>query len=230
MGSTPTMPPPGASPSLWERFAAAWRSFRALPLWVQVIVWILLWPAVGALALVANPQGPGRARIVGAAALVTVLLPAWALALTGGRSDPPPPETEVAEPAPEPQPEPDPEPEPEPEPDPIIEGPSGDLEVHFVDVRQGDATLLLHDEVAVLVDAGDWQRSEVVPYLQAHGVERLGLVVVTHPHADHMGQFAQVLGAFEVDEVWWSGSSGLSRRSMRPTRLTRNHAPGMRPA
>lgn len=83
---------------------------------------------------------------------------------------------------------------------------SGDLEVHYLDVGQADATLLLHAEVAILIDAGHWQRSDVVPALRDAGVDTLDLVVVTHPHADHIGQFAQVMEAFDVAEVWWSGS------------------------
>lgn len=99
---------------------------------------------------------------------------------------------------------------PEPQPAPPAHTAEGDLEVHFIDAGQADATLLLHDEVAILVDAGHWQRSDVVPYLRAQGVDRLDLVVVTHPHADHIGQFDQVMGAFAVDEVWWSGATATS--------------------
>jgi competence protein ComEC len=128
----------------------------------------------------------------------------------GAPGDAPPPEpVTVTPPADEPSSEPttDPEePESPPEAASLADQPDGQLEVHFIDVGQGDATLLHHDEVAVLIDTGDWQRSEVVPYLQAQGVDRLDLVVVTHPHADHIGQFDQVLAAVEVDEVWWSGS------------------------
>jgi competence protein ComEC len=35
--------------------------------------------------------------------------------------------------------------------------------------------------------------------------------VVTHPHADHIGQFDRVLDAFDVEEVWWSGSETTSQ-------------------
>ncbi len=80
------------------------------------------------------------------------------------------------------------------------------LEVHFLDVGLGDATLLRHDEVAMLIDTGNWQRSDLLPLLEDHGVEGLDLIVVTHPHADHLGQFDQVVDQLEVAEVWWSGS------------------------
>jgi competence protein ComEC len=43
--------------------------------------------------------------------------------------------------------------------------------------------------------------------LRRLGISTLDLVVVTHPHADHIGQFDQVMSAVEVDEVWWSGAT-----------------------
>jgi competence protein ComEC len=85
--------------------------------------------------------------------------------------------------------------------------PAGDLVVHYLDVGQGDATLLQHADATVLIDTGRHQGSEVVPALRAAGVETIDLVIVTHPHADHIGQFDQVLDSFTVTEVWWSGST-----------------------
>jgi competence protein ComEC len=84
------------------------------------------------------------------------------------------------------------------------------LEVHFLDVGQGDATLLLHPAVTVLIDTGRFDRADVVPLLRDRGVTRIDLLVVTHPHADHIGQFDLVMAAFDVTEVWWSGSSSTS--------------------
>lgn len=85
--------------------------------------------------------------------------------------------------------------------------PSGDLEIHFIDVGQGDATLLVAPDATVLVDAGRHDRSDVVAYLRSQAVSAIDVVVVTHPHADHLGQFDEVVDAFDVDEVWWSGAT-----------------------
>ena len=85
--------------------------------------------------------------------------------------------------------------------------PDGDLEVHFIDVGQGDATLLVAPDATVLVDAGRHDRSDVMPYLVGAGVDTLDLVAITHPHADHLGQFEQVIRGLDVAEVWWSGST-----------------------
>lgn len=89
--------------------------------------------------------------------------------------------------------------------------PEGELAVHFLDVGQGDAALLLHEDARILIDTGDHRGSEVVTALRRLGVDRLDLVIVSHPHADHLGQFDRVLAAVAVDEVWWSGSVTTTR-------------------
>ena len=80
-----------------------------------------------------------------------------------------------------------------------------ELEIHFIDVGQGDATLIVGPEFTILVDAGRHDRNDVVPYLRSVGVEKIDLLVGTHPHSDHIGQFPQVLAAFPVVDVWLSG-------------------------
>jgi competence protein ComEC len=89
---------------------------------------------------------------------------------------------------------------------PGVPAASGMLVVTVLDVGQGDAMLLQHEDVTVLIDTGRFDRTDVVPALRARGVSRLDLVIVTHPHADHIGQFDRVLAEFPVTEVWWSGA------------------------
>ena len=52
----------------------------------------------------------------------------------------------------------------------------GQLEVHFVDVGQGDAILVLAPEAVVLINGGD-RGSRVVAYLDSLGVQHLDMVV-----------------------------------------------------
>ena len=87
----------------------------------------------------------------------------------------------------------------------------GGLEVHHFDVGQANATLLHHQHATILIDQGDWQRDDVVPYLRSVGVEQIDVIVTTHPHADHLGQFPEVLDALPVGEVWWSGAVTTSQ-------------------
>lgn len=83
---------------------------------------------------------------------------------------------------------------------------AGDLEVHFLDVGQADATLFRHADVTLLVDAGSHRSDDVLRHLRRLGVTSLDVLVLTHPHADHIGQADRILEAMPVGEVWWSGS------------------------
>ncbi|RKD24721.1 hypothetical protein BEP19_09360 [Ammoniphilus oxalaticus] len=87
----------------------------------------------------------------------------------------------------------------------------GKLIAHFIDVDQGDATLLQGPDFTILIDTGRHDRDELVPYLQSSGIKALDLLVVTHPHADHLGQFEKVMSHFEVSEVWMSGDEHTSK-------------------
>lgn len=84
------------------------------------------------------------------------------------------------------------------------------LKVHYIDVGQGDATLLEFDGHAILIDAGNWKSTEAVDYLKEIGITDLDIAVGTHPDADHIGQLAQVIGEFDVEEVWMPGNPSTS--------------------
>lgn len=85
------------------------------------------------------------------------------------------------------------------------------MRVHFIDVGQADATLLQikegEDLITMLIDAGDWNRSDVVSYLEKENIEDIDLIAITHPHADHIGQLDKIIEAFNVGEVWMNGES-----------------------
>lgn len=87
----------------------------------------------------------------------------------------------------------------------------GQLRVHFMDVGQGDAILFQGEDVTILVDAGRHERNDVVPYLESVGIRNIDALIGTHPHADHIGQFPQVLQAFPVTEVWMSGATHTTK-------------------
>jgi competence protein ComEC len=84
----------------------------------------------------------------------------------------------------------------------------GTLEVHVIDVGQGDAVALrLPSGRWLLVDAGprssgfDAGARRVLPYLRRHGVRQLEAVVLTHPHLDHIGGAPAVLEDLRVRGV-----------------------------
>jgi competence protein ComEC len=68
----------------------------------------------------------------------------------------------------------------------------GELVVSFLDVGQGDATLLRRDGVAVLVDTGP-PGGPILERLAEAGVRRLDALVITHAQADHEGAALELL-------------------------------------
>jgi beta-lactamase superfamily II metal-dependent hydrolase len=82
------------------------------------------------------------------------------------------------------------------------------LVVSFIDVGQGDATLIQSGGENHLVDGGDPEAGpEVVDFLRSRGVEKLDGMVATHPDADHIGGLPDVLDSFEVATVYLSGDT-----------------------
>ena len=76
--------------------------------------------------------------------------------------------------------------------------PPGDLTVRFLDIGQGDATLIQHpDGTAVLFDGGP-PEGGVSRLLRRAGVRRLAIVVATHASRDHHGGLVDVLDRYPV--------------------------------
>ena len=92
-----------------------------------------------------------------------------------------------------------------------LAAPSG-LEVHFIDVGQGDSELLVCGGHAMLIDGGNTdQAGTVAAYLEEQGIEQLDYLVCTHSHDDHCGGLPGALEAAEVDTVLYSGASSEMR-------------------
>ena len=91
------------------------------------------------------------------------------------------------------------------------------IAMHVIDVGQGDSIFVqFPNGSTMLVDAGPSDAGPtVVRYLKDLGVRKIDILVLTHPHSDHLGGMADVLDAFEIGKVWDSGyqhGSGLQRR------------------
>jgi competence protein ComEC len=86
--------------------------------------------------------------------------------------------------------------------------PGGSLEIHAIDVGQGDA-------IAIRTPAGRWfvidagpatttfdaGRQRIAPYLRARGARAIDLLVLTHPDMDHIGGARALFEAFDVGLV-----------------------------
>jgi competence protein ComEC len=83
--------------------------------------------------------------------------------------------------------------------------PLAGLVVTALDVGQGDAWLVRAPGGAtMLVDGGPDQR-RIAAKLRSHGVRRIDLLVMTHPHADHVDGLAAVVGHIAIGRAIESG-------------------------
>ncbi len=78
----------------------------------------------------------------------------------------------------------------------------GKMEVHFIDVGQGDAILIKQGDSSLLFDAGDNNYANtVVKYLKDNGIKKLDYILGSHPHADHIGGTDLVINTFNIGKV-----------------------------
>jgi DNA internalization-related competence protein ComEC/Rec2 len=103
------------------------------------------------------------------------------------------------------------------------------LTVTIIDVGQGDSLLVEPPGgKKILIDGGGVDRTTeaqndddpvgakvVVPFLHRQGINHLDLVILTHPHADHLGGLNKVLEEIKVDEVLDGGQAYGSRTYQR---------------
>jgi beta-lactamase superfamily II metal-dependent hydrolase len=84
----------------------------------------------------------------------------------------------------------------------VSSGELGSVEYHFIDVGQGDSTLIRTPEGDILIDAGENSAEEdLKAYLDLQGVEVLYYAIFTHPDSDHIGGADMVLAEYEVKNV-----------------------------
>lgn len=100
------------------------------------------------------------------------------------------------------------------------------LDVVFFDVGQGDAALVSTPSGQhMLVDTGPYSPGGsaaeyvILPYLERHGIDHLGTVVVTHPDEDHLGGLPEILHEVSVGRVIRSGRAAETELYRKTQRL-----------
>jgi competence protein ComEC len=80
--------------------------------------------------------------------------------------------------------------------------------VRFLDVGQGDAILIsLPDSTDILIDGGPDKKileklGENMPFWD----KKIEVMILTHPHADHVGGLVEVLRRYQVDQIYYTGA------------------------
>ncbi|ASK61064.1 competence protein [Virgibacillus phasianinus] len=81
------------------------------------------------------------------------------------------------------------------------------MEVHFIDVGQGDCILIQTPEnKTILIDGGTPNSGgEIVDFLEQQQIQTINLLIVTHPDIDHIGGLTKVMKSTKIDQILDSG-------------------------
>mgnify|MGYP002524496661 FL=1 len=85
-------------------------------------------------------------------------------------------------------------------------GKSSTLTVRMLDIGQGDSFLLEKDGKFVMIDTGDIEHREaIVQLLKKYHVKTISKIIITHPHADHLGGMNAIFKNFKVESIYDDG-------------------------
>jgi competence protein ComEC len=90
------------------------------------------------------------------------------------------------------------------------------MKVTFIDIGQGNSTLIeLPGGKKILLDGGgsyenifDIGKYVVAPFLWHERIKNIDIVILSHPHPDHLNGLITILSNFDVKEVWTNGEEG----------------------
>ena len=95
---------------------------------------------------------------------------------------------------------------------------TSDNYIYFLDVSQGDSTLLVFKNKSILIDTGGkiknnkekWKTrnrgtnlilSSIVPFFKSIGIRKIDYLIITHGDYDHMGEAINLVENFKVEKV-----------------------------
>ncbi|MCL2634899.1 MAG: MBL fold metallo-hydrolase [Oscillospiraceae bacterium] len=85
---------------------------------------------------------------------------------------------------------------------PVLSGGEGVISVHYIDVGQGDCQLIITPNYSVLIDSGENKYAEeVISYIKSLKISKLDYIIVSHPHADHIGGMGKIINEFKPDKL-----------------------------
>ncbi|MGO4983453.1 ComEC/Rec2 family competence protein [Collinsella sp. Sow4_E3] len=118
--------------------------------------------------------------------------------------------------------------EPEPEPEPVT---LTDLVVKFVDVGQGDASIIeFPDGKTMLIDTPRGKADIVMATLRADGRPTIDWLVATHPDADHIGGLDSVISSMDIGSIWAPEANSPTQTYTRFLTSISNKGMGIEPA
>ncbi len=82
---------------------------------------------------------------------------------------------------------------------------NNNFHIYFLDVGQGDSTLIYNRKESILIDTGglpNYQISnQTVIFLKSLGITKLNYLILTHGDYDHMGDAINIVNNFKVEKI-----------------------------
>lgn len=91
----------------------------------------------------------------------------------------------------------------------VVHSPSdGNAHIFFLNVGQGDAELIEKGDYQILIDGGpdDSVLAELGKTMPATD-RKIEILILTHPHSDHLAGINQVIDRYEIGAIYFSGAT-----------------------
>ena len=83
-----------------------------------------------------------------------------------------------------------------------IEKQDSDFAVYYLDVGQSDCSIIICEDKVMMIDTGTKSRNiKIRESLLALGIDKIDYLVITHPHDDHMGNAADIIKKYSVENI-----------------------------
>lgn len=78
-----------------------------------------------------------------------------------------------------------------------------DLKIYYLNVGQADSILIQNQNKNMLIDAGNnGDGDNIVKYLKELQINKIDILVGTHPHEDHIGGLDDIINSFEIGTIY----------------------------
>lgn len=86
------------------------------------------------------------------------------------------------------------------------------MEVHYINVGQGDSILIRVNNKNMLIDSGPKDnRKDLLNYLNSLSIKNIDYLIATHPHEDHIGNMSSIIKKYTINKFYSPKVSSSSK-------------------